>query len=429
MKRFRGPIARRVLAGSIVAGLAMTALAACSTTATSTKKTTITFSYLWSGAEAKDIQKIIKTYNASQNEVVVKGVSSPDFQKQLTSMSSSNGSFDVSDNFGNGVGAWASKGIIAPLDSYLKADGVNTSDFVPAALNQMKYKGKIYSVPIAVHSFELLYNKDLLSAAGVAVPQTMDELATAITKLTKQNANGQITQLGMGDPSVPTTLTTLAYNFGGHWDGKSGPTPTAKGNIAAAEWYQKNITNKFGAANIAKFDSGLGTYMSAQDPFYTGKEAMVIDGEWQAVNIPLVAPNLNWGVTSIPYVTQADKDTTQLTASTLFIPSNSKHKAAAAKFIAYLVSKKGMTQFSLALGNLPSLTSLLDSSAYSKIPQFSAWLNALKSKNVYALSSAPYAAQYSTDLGTAFDAITRDASTPKAALQSVKDKSSTYATN
>jgi multiple sugar transport system substrate-binding protein len=262
----------------------------------------------------------------------------------------------------------------------------------------------------------------------VAVPQTMSQLATAITKLTKQNANGEITQLGMGDPSVPTTLTTLAYDFGGSWDGTSEPTPTAKGNVEAAEWYQKNITNQFGAANIAKFDSGLGTYMSAQDPFYTGKEAMVIDGEWQAVNIPLVAPNLDWGVASIPYVTKADKDTTQLTASTLFIPSNSKHKAAAAKFIAYLVSKKGMTQFSLALGNLPSLTSVLDSSAYTKIPQFSAWLDALKSKNVHALSSAPYAAQYSTDLGTAFDSITRDASTPLAALQTVKNNSSTYAT-
>lgn len=429
MKGIRGPIARRVLAASIVAGMTITALAACSAPAASTKKTTITFSYLWSGTEAKDIQKIIKTYNASQDQVVVKGVSSPDFQKQLTSMSSSNGSFDVSDNFGNGVGAWASKGIIAPLDSYLKADGVDTSDFVPAAIDQMKYKGKIYSVPIAVHSFQLLYNKTLLQQAGVSVPKTMSQLATAITNLTKQSANGEITQLGMGDPSVPTTLTTLAYDFGGKWDGKSGPTPTASGNVDAAKWYQTNITNKFGAANIAKFDSGLGTYMSAQDPFYTGKEAMVIDGEWQAVNIPLVAPNLDWGVTSIPYVTKADKGTTQLTASTLFIPSNSKHKAAAAKFIAYLVGKKGMTQFSLALGNLPSLTSLLDSSAYSKIPQFSAWLDALKSKNVHALSSAPYAAQYSTDLGTAFDSITRNASSPKAALQTVKSKSSTYATN
>jgi multiple sugar transport system substrate-binding protein len=428
MKGIRGTVARRVLAAGLATGLAVTALTACSASSSDESKTTITFSYLWSGAEAKAISKIIKTYNASQSEIVVKGISSPDSQKQLTSMSASQGSFDVSDNFGNGVGSWAAKGIIAPLDSYLKADGVNVGDFVPAAIDQMKYQGKIYSVPIAVHSFQLLYNKKLLSDAGVAVPKTMDDLASAIAKLTKQNADGTITQLGLGDPSVSTTLTTLGYNFGGDWDGSSKPTPTDKGNIEAASWYQNNITKKFGASNIATFNSGLGEYMSAQDPFYQGKTAMVIDGEWRALNIPTVAPSLDWGVTAIPYVSSDRKDTTQLTASTLFIPSNSKHKAQAAKFISYLVSEKGMTKFSLALGNLPSLTSLLDSSAYQSIPQFSAWLTALKSKNVHALSSAPYSAEYSTDLGKAFDDITRDTATPKAALDAVESNSSNYAT-
>lgn len=428
MKGTRGSIARKILASSVVAGIAITALTSCSGTPQNSTKTTVTFSYLWSGAEAKAISQIIKSYNASQNEVVVKGISSPDFQKQLTSMSSTQGSFDISDNFGNGVGSWASKGIIAPLDSYLKAGGISASDFVPAAIDQMKYNGKIYSVPIAVHSFQLLYNKKLLSDAGVSVPKTMDEFASAIASLTKQGADGTITQLGLGDPSVSTTLTTLGYNFGGTWDSNGKPSPTQKGNIAAATWYQDNITKKFGAAHIATFNAGAGEYMSAQDPFYIGKTAMVIDGEWRALNIPTVAPTLDWGVTSIPYVTTAGKNTTQLTASTLFIPTNSKHKEAAGKFISYLAGSKGMTKFSLALGNLPSRTSLLDSSAYNGIKNFSSWLEALKSKNAFALSSAPYSAEYSTDLGKAFDEVTRDTATPKDALAAVASNSSNYAT-
>ncbi|MFC6357071.1 ABC transporter substrate-binding protein [Luethyella okanaganae] len=390
--------------------------------------TTITFSYLWGGPETQSLQKVIADFNKSQSDIKVVGVSSPDAQKQLTSMSASNGSFDVSDNFGNVTGSWAAKGILAPLDEYLKADGVNLKDFEPSALQQMQYKGKTYALPIAVHTQELLYNKDLLAAAGVQPPTTTDELATAIAKLTKTDANGNITQIGLGNPSTTTLLTTLGYAFGGTWDGPDGtkPTPDDSKNIAALDWYTKNVTNKFGAKKIAAFTSGLGQYMSAQDPFYTGKEAMVVDGEWQAVNIPKVAPNLKWGVVDIPVADSSLAGTTNVSTSTLFIPANSKHKAEAAKFLAYMMGDKAMTEFTLALGNLPSKTSLLTDSAYSAIPNFDAWLKPLASPNAKAMASQPYSAQYSTDLGTAFDDVVRAVATPADAMKSVAGKASSY---
>lgn len=411
------------------AAVAAIALSGCSGSAASTSgPTTITFSYLWGGSEAKALQKIIADYNKSQSQIKVVGVSAPDAQKQLTSMSSSNGSFDISDNFGSAVGAWASKGIIAPLDDYLKADNVDLGAFAPSALNQMKYEGKTYALPIAVHDVELLYNKDLFQKAGLQPPTTMDELAADAQKLTVTDASGNITQLGLGNPSVPTSLETLAYAFGGTWDGSDGKTPTPDNpkNIQALNWYTQNVTDKIGAGKIAKFTGGLGQYMSAQDPFYTGKEAMIIDGEWQAVNIPSVAPNLNWGVVNIPAYTPALAGSTDVTTSTLFIPSNSKHKEQAAKFLAYMVSDKAMTEFTLALGNLPSKTSLLSSSAYGNIPNFDVWLKNLSNKNAKSMSSQPYAAQYSTDLGTAFDAVTRGTQSPEAAMKQVAQKASSY---
>lgn len=421
-------VPRRVLTTSAVLGVAVATLVGCAAPQAENGKTTVTFSYLWAGAEAEAIEVIIDDFNASQSEIEVVGISSPDFQKQLTSLSSSQGSFDISDHFGNAVGSWASKGILEPLDDYIAAEGIEIDDFVPAAIEQMTFEDKIYSLPIAVHSFQLLYNKTLLAEAGVEVPTTMDELAAAITALTKQDADGTITQLGLGDPSPSTTLTTLGYVFGGDWDKGGQPSPTEPGNIEALTWYQESITNKFGADNIATFTSGLGEYMSAQDPFYIGKTAMVIDGEWRALNIPNTAPDLDWGVTSIPYVTTDLADTTQLTASTLFIPANAKNKEAAGTFLAYLVSDEGMTAFSLALGNLPGKTTLLDSPAYDEIENFSVWLDALKSDNVFALSSKPYSAEYSTDLGIAFDEIIRGANSPQAAMEAVLERSSGYAT-
>ncbi|GIT81188.1 sugar ABC transporter substrate-binding protein [Leifsonia sp. LS1] len=421
----RRTVLRTVALASVAA--AAVALTGCSG-ASPSGPTTITFSYLWGGEEAKALEKVIADFNASQSEIKVVGVSSPDAQKQLTSMSSSNGSFDISDNFGNTVGSWASKGILAPLDDYLKTEKVDLGDFAPASLDQMKYEGKTYALPIAVHTQQLMYNKDLLDKAGVQPPTTMDELAAAVKKLTVTDSSGAITQIGLGNPSASTLFTTLGYAFGGTWDGTDNKTPSPDDpkNVEALDWYTKTLTDTYGADKIATFTSGLGQYMSAQDPFYTGKEAMVIDGEWQAVNIPKVAPNLNWGVVDIPAVSDDLAGSTQVTTSTLFIPSNSKHKAEAAKFLAYMVGDKPMTDFTLALGNLPSKTSLLTDTAYSTIPHFDAWLNALKSPNAKSLASQPYSAQYSTDLATAFDDVVRGVATPEKALQSVADKAKSY---
>ncbi|MGH3385555.1 MAG: ABC transporter substrate-binding protein [Nocardioidaceae bacterium] len=422
---------RRTFAAVFLGVLALLTASCSGGSTASGGRTEITFSYLWTGPEAKALEQIITDFNASQDEIRVRGVSNPDMQKQLASMSSSSGSFDISDNFGNSTGSWAAKGVLAPLDEYLEPS--DTDDFIPAALDQMRYDGKLYSVPIAVHTFQLLYNKKLLDEAGVAPPTTTQELATAIEKLTKVDKGGNITQLGLGNPDLATSLITLAYAFGGTWDGAdpSAPeaTPAEPGNVDALAFWQDHITDKYGADKVAKFTAGWGQYMSPQDPFYTGKVAMTIDGEWQAVSIPKNASNLEWGVTAIPVADPAYAGATQLTASTLFIPANSKHKAEAATFLKYLVDDEAMLAFSKTLGNLPGRTSLLDDETYASIPNFSTWLESLKSEHVHALASAPYSAEYATDLGAAFDAVARGESSPDQALQSVAKKSDDYATD
>lgn len=396
-------------------------------------RTTVTFDYLWTGTEAQKLQQIIAQFNSSQKQIQVAGVSSPDMQKQLTSMSSSSGSFDISDNFGNNVGSWAAKGILAPLSGYMKSAGMSTADFIPAAINQMTYNGQVYSLPIAVHDFELVYNKTEFAAAGISSPPvTTAQLAVDIARLTKVNSSGQITQLGLGNPDTGTTLTTLGYAFGGTWDGpdNKAPSPQNPGDLAALNFYTQNITDKYGATKVARFTAGWGQYGSPQDPFYTGKVAMIIDGEWQPVMISQNAPHLDWGVTDIPYPASdpALRGTTQLTASTLFIPANAPHKQAAFTFLQYLTSPAVMLKFSLALGNLPARISLLDNPSFSSIPDFSVWLQALKSPNVHALASQPYSQQYATDLATAFSSVLLGSTTPTKAMANVASQTRSYGT-
>ncbi|MCS3844644.1 ABC transporter substrate-binding protein [Microbacterium sp. AK031] len=417
---------RRVLVAGALTAVTVAALAGCAGGgAGADGKTEITFSYLWGGAEAEALEEIIADFNESQDEIVVKGVSSPDQQKQLTSMSSSSGSFDISDNFGNNVGAWASKGVLAPLDEAIAAEGIDVDDFIPSAMDQMSYDGTTYALPIAIHSFQLLYNKTLLDEAGITPPTTMDELAEAAQKLTVVDS-GKISQLGLGSANDSTTLTTLGFAFGGSWDGEDGPTPADAGNLEALEWYQENIVEPVGAEALSTFVSGQGEYLSAQDPFFSGKVAMIIDGEWRAASAGKVAPELDWGVTAIPAASPDLENSTQVTASTLFIPANSKHKEEAAKFLAYLVSEEPMEKFSLALGNLPGRISLAGSDAYADLENFDVWAEAAKSPNAQSLASAPYSAEYAADLKTAFDEVVRLTSTPEDAIATVESRMANY---
>ena len=416
---------RKLVAVIAAAAASALVLAGCGSTASdsSSEHTTITFSYLWTGEEAKALKSVVNDFNKSQSKITVKAVSNPDQTKQLTSMSSTNGSFDVSDSFGSNVGSWASKGILEPLDNY----GFDTSDFIPSVLKQDTYKGKLYAMPIAVQEYKLLYNKDEFKAAGITTtPKTMDELATDIAKLTKQDSNGTITQLGLGTSSAYNLLSTLAYVFGGSWDGNSKPTPLNKGNIAALNWYKTNLLDKYGASNIAKFEAGYGSYMSSEDPFYTGKIAMTIDGEWQSANISKVAPKLNWGVIDIPAVSSKLTNATHTYSSMFFIPTNSKHKTEAATFIKYLTGKKAMRTFTKALGNLPARTSLLDDSAYDSLPGFDVWLQGLKSKNTFSFAPTTYTSQYQTDLTSAFSDFVLGKTTAKEALTTVEKKAASY---
>ncbi|GAA1537555.1 multiple sugar transport system substrate-binding protein [Microbacterium ginsengiterrae] len=416
----------RVVGAAAMAAVTVAGLAGCASGgADADGKTEITFSYLWGGAEAEALEEIIADFNDSQDEIVVKGVSSPDQQKQLTSMSSSNGSFDISDNFGNNVGAWASKGVLAPLDEAIAAEGIDIDDFIPSAMEQMIYDGTTYALPIAIHSFQLLYNKTLLDEAGITPPTTMDELAAAAQALTVEE-DGKITRLGLGSANDSTTLTTLGFAFGGSWDDADGPTPADAGNLEALEWYQENIIEPVGAEKMAAFVSGQGEYLSAQDPFFSGKVAMIIDGEWRSASAANVAPELDWGVTAIPAASPELENSTQVTASTLFIPANSTHKEEAATFLAYLVSDEPMEKFSLALGNLPGRTSLAGSEVFSELENFEVWADAATSPNAKSLASAPYSAEYAADLKAAFDEIVRLTSTPEEAIATVESRMSSY---
>ena len=154
---------------------------------------------------------------------------------------------------------------------------------------------------------------------------------------------------------------------------------------------------------------------------------MIIDGAWHTAMIPEVAPELDFGVSPMPYGPNGSEGATQLTASTLFIPSNAKHPEEAAEFMGYLLSSEGALAFAKALANLPSRISLADDPSMRGDEKFGVFLDSLKAGDkIGAFASAPYANQYSVDLGSAFENVNAGTATSDEAMADVAQKAQSY---
>jgi multiple sugar transport system substrate-binding protein len=383
-------------------------------------KSTIDFPYLWTGPEGEAMQAIVDAFNASQGEVEVNGVSNPDQQRQLAAMASSNG-FDISDSFDNMIGTWASNGVIQPLDEMISGAGYDTSDFIPSVLEKMMFDGQTYALPIAVHTTLLLHNTTLLDEASIEAPKTTTELAAAIEALTKVDGDGNIQQLGMNQPD----FVSFAYSFGGQWiDAENQPTANHEGNIAALQFWMDNVLNTYGVDKVQRFQSGFGEYASPQNPFYTGKVAMVTDGEWQARFIQQYAPDLKWSAAMIPVPEDRPEleGTAAIASSIFFIPSNSSDTDAAWTFMEYVMSPEPMRDFTVALANLPTRQSLLEDPAYEEIPGMNHWLESLTSENRKAMPNVPWGQEYGTEITSAIDEVINLNKTPEEALNELQEK-------
>lgn len=68
--------------------------------------------------------------------------------------------------------------------------GASKDDFNASILRRVTYDDKIWAIPQVIDMQLLVYRTSLLEAAGVAPPQTMDELVAAATTLTKGDVKG-----------------------------------------------------------------------------------------------------------------------------------------------------------------------------------------------------------------------------------------------
>lgn len=95
---------------------------------------------------------------------------------------------------------------IVPVDSFVKTDADKKwmGSFYDAFMQNSRTAGKTWGIPFQRSTIVMYYNKDMFKQAGLDPnhpPGTWDELVADAKKLTRRNADGQVTQWGLEIPS------------------------------------------------------------------------------------------------------------------------------------------------------------------------------------------------------------------------------------
>ena len=195
---------------------------------------------------------------------------------------------------------------VEPLDNWMQKDGISRDLFYSSEINGAIIDNKVYILPLPTGGARSLiwWNKKMFAEAGYyQFPQTWKETLEAAHKMTIIN-NGKLKRamlrFDVTNANDNPFLMLLNAN-GGKWlseDGKKILFNTPQG-IEAMELIIKLTNINGGYEEQEAFYSQTGEWENG--PFYQDYEASEIGGSWEYFKILEYAPNLDFGVASLPY--------------------------------------------------------------------------------------------------------------------------------
>ncbi len=198
-------------------------------------------------------------------------------KKRVIAMASDSGFFDIM-MMDQALSQYAEAGWLEPLTPYINnakltdKNWYDVDDIFKKSRSFGTYKEKFYGLPITGEAEILFYRKDFFQDAGVSVPETMDELYSAATKLKSSSVAGIVNRGQRGSGANVWPWTGFLFTYGGRFfDQNDNPAFDSPEGIAATEMYV-NLLRDAGPSGAANYN----WYECASD-FQQGKAAMFID--------------------------------------------------------------------------------------------------------------------------------------------------------
>jgi multiple sugar transport system substrate-binding protein len=321
------------------------------------------------------------------------------------------------------------EGLVDELSSAIKSGNIDMADMYAAPLSQCLQGDKILCLPWGTDAYALFWNKDMFEAAGLdpeKPPSTMEELVEFADKLTVVGTDGTIEQIGFIPNHSWSHSDLYVRMYGGFWynDDGSKLTVNSQPMIDAFTWQQQFFT-KYGVDNVQAFSSGFGEYGSPDAPFYAGKVAMMVEGEWQTGPnfIPALKPELNYGVAAFPppadHPERAGTIVNQGTA--VVIPSGAPNKEASAKLLAWMMSPAIVAEEFCFNANLPTSKKAAEDPCFNELgSKFQVFVDLMSSSNAFAVLTTPISFELNDARDAAEEQVLLTGADPKELLDAIQ---------
>ena len=332
---------------------------------------------------------------------------------------------------GDLVKSYASENLVIELSEAIQTGGIDLNDFFPAPLDQCKLGEEIWCLPWGTDIYALFWNKDLFEAAGLdpeKPPETMEELGEYADKLTKIGPDGTIEQIGFIPDQAWGHSDLYVRMFGGFWYSENGTELLVDSQpmLDSLQWQQQFYT-KYGVDDVMAFATGFGDqYMSPDYPFYTGKLAMYVDGEWQTGPnfISALKPELNYGVA--PFPPPADHPerakTVVVQGTVAVIPAGAKDMEASAKLLAWMMSPEIIADEMYFNANLPTSKQAALDPRFAANPKFKVFVDLIGSPNAYWIITTPISLELNEALGLVEEQVLHTGADPKPLLEELQQE-------
>ena len=187
--------------------------------------------------------------------------------------------------------------ILVPLDKEMSDFSEVSGNLLDSAMSTGFVKGNYYAMALNTNTKILFYNEQALADAGIAVPQTMDELYAAAAKLSGTNAAGQQVW-GLNEPALSGwNILPYIWSNGGAITNEDYTKATGYLNSAATVDTVKKFADMYKKGQFTGFNSGD---IPMTDGFGTGRYMMLLEGPWKTAEMNGAYPDFKYGTGNMP---------------------------------------------------------------------------------------------------------------------------------
>jgi multiple sugar transport system substrate-binding protein len=260
-------------------------------------------------------------------------------QKMLLSIRAKQGKYDVVQFDNPYLASFATQGALTPLDSYIEeSKEYDIDDFVKPLQEYGMYEGSTYGLDLSTEPLIFWDRSDIYAKLGLKAPKTWAEYLTNAEKVQESGlASGQT--MAFSSPQVSWWWIQLLWSFGGDvYNSKMEPTVDTPQAVEATEYMKKLIALSPQSSLSAEVDGNTSIFTTGQ-----AGQMISFSGYYPSIENPSeskVAGKVGTG--ALP---SEATDTIELTGWNIGIPSDSKKKEAAWKFLEYVLGKKNSVQF------------------------------------------------------------------------------------